>query len=163
MKSPFRSLFAAAIVLPLALSQSPAQAADDIVDTAVKAGSFTTLVAALKEAGLVQTLEGPGPFTVFAPTDAAFAKLPKGMVEDLLKPSNKAKLTAILTYHVVPEKIMSSDIQGKKLEVKSLEGADIEVDATHGVMVDNAKVVTADVVASNGVIHIVDTVMIPKM
>src|SRR5271166_288922 len=161
MKASFRFLFAAVVVIPLAFSHAPAQAADDIVDTAVKAGSFTTLVAALKAAGLVQTLEGPGPFTVFAPTDVAFAKLPKGMVEDLLKPSNKAKLTAILTYHVVPEKIMSSDIQGKKLEVKSLEGADIEVDATHGVMVDNAKVVTADVVASNGVIHIVDTVMIP--
>jgi uncharacterized surface protein with fasciclin (FAS1) repeats len=163
MKSSFRSLFAAAVALPLALSQSPAQAADDIVDTAVKAGSFTTLVTALKDTGLVQTLKGPGPFTVFAPTDAAFAKLPKGTVEDLLKPNNKAKLTAILTYHVVPGKFMSSDIKGKKLEVKTVEGADVAVDATHGVTVDNAKVVTADVVASNGVIHIVDTVLIPKM
>jgi len=163
MKASFRFLFAAVVVIPLAFSHAPAQAADDIVDTAVKAGSFTTLVAALKAAGLVQTLEGPGPFTVFAPNDAAFAKLPKGTVEDLLKPDNKAKLTAILTYHVVPGKIMSGDIKGKKMEVKTVEGSELAVDATDGVKVDNVKVVTADVVASNGVIHIVDTVLIPKM
>lgn len=162
MKSLMRSVLAALVVLPLALSGVPAQAAEDIVDTAVKAGSFTTLVTALKEAGLVETLKGPGPFTVFAPTDAGFAKLPKGTVEDLLKPENKAKLTAILTYHVVPEKIMSSDIKGKKINVKTVEGSDLVVDATDGVRVDNAKVVSADVVASNGVIHAIDTVLMPK-
>ena len=162
MKSLMRSVLAALVVLPLALSEVPAQAAEDIVDTAVKAGSFTTLVTALKEAGLVEILKGPGPFTVFAPTDAGFAKLPKGTVEDLLKPENKAKLTAILTYHVVPEKIMSSDIKGKKINVKTVEGSDLVVDATDGVRVDNAKVVSADVVASNGVIHAIDTVLMPK-
>lgn len=162
MKSPFRSLLAAVVVLPVAFSQAPAKAADNIVDTAVKAGSFTTLVTALKAAGLVETLEGPGPFTVFAPNDAAFAKLPKGTVEDLLKPANKAKLVAILTYHVVPGNIMSGGIAGKKMNVKTVEGGELAVDATNGVKVDNAKVVTADIVASNGVIHVVDTVLIPK-
>ena len=145
----------------LLLASVPARAADDIVDTAVKAGSFNTLVAAVKAAGLVETLKGVGPFTVFAPTDEAFAKLPKGTVEDLLKPENKAKLTSILTYHVVPGKIMSKDIAGKALKAKSVQGAEISVDATKGVMVDAAKVVTADIETSNGVIHVIDTVIMP--
>ncbi|MFM9939721.1 MAG: fasciclin domain-containing protein [Hyphomicrobiaceae bacterium] len=145
----------------LLLASVPARAADDIVDTAVKAGSFNTLVAALKAAGLVETLKGTGPFTVFAPTDEAFAKLPKGTVEDLLKPENKGKLASILTYHVVPGKILSKDIAGKALKAKSVQGAEISVDATKDVMVDKAKVVKADIEASNGVIHVIDAVMLP--
>jgi len=145
----------------LLLASVPARAADDIVDTAVKAGSFSTLVAALKAAGLVETLKGTGPFTVFAPTDEAFAKLPKGTVDDLLRPENKGKLTSILTYHVVPGKIMSKDIAGKALKAKSVQGAEISVDATKDVMVDKAKVVKADIEASNGVIHVIDAVILP--
>jgi uncharacterized surface protein with fasciclin (FAS1) repeats len=142
---------------------STAQAASkDIVDVAVGAGKFNTLVTAVKAAGLVDTLKGEGPFTVFAPTDEAFAKLPAGTVENLLKPENKAQLVKILTYHVVPSKIMSKDIAGKKAEVASVEGNKISVDATNGVKVDGAKVVGADVAASNGVIHIIDTVIMPK-
>ena len=149
----------------LALSVSAVAAVgkkSDIVQTAVEAGSFNTLVAAVKAAGLVETLQGPGPFTVFAPTDEAFAKLPAGTVENLLKPENKSKLVAILTYHVVPGKVMSQDIAGKKTMAKSVEGSEIDVDATRGVMVDNAKVVKADIETSNGVIHVIDTVIMPK-
>jgi uncharacterized surface protein with fasciclin (FAS1) repeats len=134
----------------------------DIVQTAVEAGSFSTLVAAVKAAGLVATLQGPGPFTVFAPTDEAFARLPAGTVENLLKPENKSKLVAILTYHVVPGKVMSKDIAGKKTMAKSVEGSQIEVDATNGVRVDGAKVVKADIETSNGVIHVIDTVIMPQ-
>lgn len=134
----------------------------DIVDTAVGAGKFGTLVAAVKAAGLVETLKGAGPFTVFAPTDDAFAKLPKGTVEDLLKPENKAKLVSILTYHVVAGKVMAADIKGKKMGAKTVQGTEIAVDATGDVMVNNAKVVIADVAASNGVIHAIDTVLMPK-
>ena len=150
----------------LALSISAAKAADkmvDIVDTAVAAGSFKTLVTAVKAAGLVDTLKGEGPFTVFAPTDEAFAKLPVGTVENLLKPENKKQLVAILTYHVVSGKVMSKDIVGKKTMAKSVEGGEISVDATDGVMVYNAKVVKADIEASNGVIHVIDAVIMPKM
>lgn len=161
MKTLVRSLLAAAVVLPLAIGASRAQAADDIVDTAVKAGSFTTLVAAVKAAGLVETLKGAGPFTVFAPTDDAFAKLPKGTVEDLLKPENKSKLVSILTYHVVSGKVMSKDIAGKALKAKSVEGSEISIDATKDVMIDKAKVVKADIDASNGVIHVIDSVILP--
>ncbi len=135
----------------------------DIVDTAVSAGSFKTLVAAVKAAGLVDTLKGDGPFTVFAPTDEAFAKLPAGTVEDLLKPENKAKLTAILTYHVLPGKVMSKDIAGKKLGVKTVQGQEVSVNATKGVKIDGATVTSADLVTSNGVIHVIDTVIMPKM
>jgi len=134
----------------------------DIVDTAVGAGTFTTLVAAATAAGLVETLKSAGPFTVFAPTDEAFAKLPKSAVEDLLKPENEAKLAGILTYHVIPSKVMAADIAGKKMNVKTVQGSEIAVDASNGVMINNAKVVTADVEASNGVIHIIDTVLMPK-
>ena len=146
----------------LALSFSVAKAAD-IVETAVAAGSFNTLVTAVKAAGLVDTLKGPGPFTVFAPTDEAFAKLPGGTVENLLKPENKRQLVAILSYHVVPGKVMSSkDLLGKKTMAKTVEGTQISIHATDGVRVNNAKVVKADIEASNGVIHVIDTVMIPK-
>ena len=136
---------------------------NDIVDTAVSAGSFKTLVAAVKAAGLVDTLKSKGPFTVFAPTDAAFAKLPAGTIESLLKPENKAKLVAVLTYHVVPGKVAAGDIAGKKMDVATVQGSEIAVDATHGVKINNANVVTADVMASNGVIHVIDTVIMPPM
>ena len=134
----------------------------DIVDTAVGAGKFNTLVAAVTAAGLVETLKGAGPFTVFAPTDDAFAKLPKGTVEDLLKPENKAKLVSILTYHVLPAKVMAADIAGKKMGAKTVQGTEISVDAMSGVKINGASVVTADIAASNGVIHIIDTVLMPK-
>ncbi len=154
---------AVALGLMFSLAVTPAVAGKkDIVDTAVKAGSFNTLVAAVKAAGLVDTLKGAGPFTVFAPTDAAFKKLPAGTVEDLLKPENKAKLAAILTYHVIPGKVMSKDIAGKKLDAKTVQGQKVSVDATNGVKVDNAKVTQADIATSNGVIHVIDTVILPK-
>jgi uncharacterized surface protein with fasciclin (FAS1) repeats len=161
MKSLMRSLLAAAMFVPLALGAVAAPKAQDIVDTAVDAGSFKTLVTALKAADLVDTLKGTGPFTVFAPTDAAFDKLPKGTVEDLLKPENKAKLVAILTYHVVSGKVMSKDLAGKSSKAKSVEGADININATKGVKVDDATVTKADIETSNGVIHAIDTVIMP--
>jgi uncharacterized surface protein with fasciclin (FAS1) repeats len=133
----------------------------DIVDTAVAAGQFTTLVAAVQAAGLEGALRAPGPITVFAPTDAAFAALPAGAVEDLLKPENKEKLTAILTYHVASGKTKSKDLAGKKLDVTTLNGATVAVDGTNGVRVGDAKVVTADIYASNGVIHVIDAVLLP--
>jgi len=150
-------------VLLLVLPFSAAQASQkDIVDTTVGAGSFKTLVAAAQAAGLVDTLKGDGPFTVFAPTDEAFSKLPDGTVEDLLKPENKDQLVRILTYHVVPGKVMSSDIAGKTAEVATVEGSNISVDATDGVKINNATVVSADVEASNGVIHVIDMVVLPQ-
>ncbi len=139
--------------------------AKDIVDTAIGNGSFTTLVAAVQAAGLESTLRGAGPFTVFAPTDAAFAALPAGTVEDLLKPENKAKLTAILTYHVLPGEVMSSAIAGQTLEPATVQGAKLKAvgGADGTVMINDAKVVTADVDASNGVIHVIDKVIMPPM
>jgi uncharacterized surface protein with fasciclin (FAS1) repeats len=134
----------------------------DIVDTAAAGGSFNTLVTAVQAAGLVGTLKGAGPFTVFAPTDEAFAKLPAGTLEGLLKPENKAKLQAILTYHVVPGKVMAADVVNIST-AKTVNGQSLAVTARNGtVMVDNAKVVKTDVVASNGVIHVIDTVVLPK-
>ena len=131
----------------------------DIVDTAIAAGSFKTLVAAVQAAGLVDTLKGPGPFTVFAPTDEAFAKLPPGTVEALL--ADKAKLTAILTYHVVAGKVMSKDVAMMKT-AKTVNGAELTIDTSAGVKVDGATVIKADIEASNGVIHVIDTVVVPK-
>ena len=143
---------------------APAAAAaeKDIVDTAVAAGQFNTLAAALKAAGLVETLKGAGPFTVFAPTDEAFAKLPAGTVEDLLKPENKEKLVAILTYHVVPAKATSKDVAGMS-SAKTVNGKEVTIktDGAH-VMINDATVAKADVMASNGVIHVIDTVLMPK-
>ena len=139
-----------------------AQAAEkDIVDTAVEAGQFQTLAAALEAAGLVETLKGAGPFTVFAPTDEAFAKLPAGTVESLLKPENKDQLTAILTYHVVPGKVMAADVAGID-EARTVNGemVDIEVDGS-SVKVNDATVTAADIAAANGVIHVIDTVILP--
>ena len=141
-----------------------ARAADDIVDTAVKAGSFKTLVAAVQAAGLVDTLKGKGPFTVFAPTDEAFAKLPKGTVETLLKPENKKKLASILTYHVVPGRYDAARItsaKAKQFGLKSVQGSNIAVDLRSGVKVSGANVVKTDVGASNGVIHVIDKVIMP--
>lgn len=133
----------------------------DIIGTAVSAGDFNTLVAAVQAAGLVETLQGDGPFTVFAPTDEAFAKLPNGTVESLLKPENKEQLVAILTYHVVPGKVTSDQVVKVK-EAKSVNGKNIPIAVDGGtVKVDNAKVVKADIMASNGVIHVIDTVIIP--
>jgi uncharacterized surface protein with fasciclin (FAS1) repeats len=136
--------------------------AHDIVDTAVAAGSFKTLVAAVTAAGLVNTLKGPGPFTVFAPNDAAFAKLPAGTVDSLVLPANKAKLAAILTLHVIAGKVMAADVTGHKLTPASVNGEALHVDGTHGVTVNGAKVVTADIDCTNGVIHVIDTVLMPK-
>lgn len=133
----------------------------DIVDTAVAADDFNTLVAAVQAAGLVDTLKGPGPYTVFAPTDAAFAALPPGTVESLLLPENKDRLVQILTYHVIPGKVMSSDIAGQQLEVATVEGSTVAINATSGVMIDNATVTTADLETSNGVIHVIDAVILP--
>ncbi len=155
-----RLLCGAAIAAALFVSSSIARAAD-IVETAVAAGSFKTLTAALTAAGLVDTLKGAGPFTVFAPTDDAFAKLPAGTVESLLKPENKAQLTAILTYHVVPGKVMSKDIAGKKLEPATVQGGKLKIDATMGVKINDATVTKADIAASNGVIHVIDKVLMP--
>ena len=134
----------------------------DIVDTAVSAGTFNTLVAAVQAAGLVDTLKGDGPFTVFAPTDDAFAALPDGTVETLLKPANKDKLQAILTYHVIAGKVMAADIAGKSLQVNTVNGQAVAVNATDGVMINNATVTTADITTSNGVIHVIDTVLLPQ-
>ena len=157
-----KTLIVGAAISATALTAAAIQAqGKDIVDTAVGAGQFRTLAAALQAAGLVDTLKGAGPFTVFAPTDAAFAKLPKGTVEDLLKPENKGKLTAILTYHVVPGKVTAADV-AKLTAAKTVQGGSVRVSTKGGVMIDNAHVTTADVTASNGVIHIIDTVLMPK-
>ena len=152
--------FAAGALVSLASVNANAA---DIVDTAVKAGQFNTLAAALTVGDLIVVLKGDGPFTVFAPTDEAFKKLPPGTVENLLKPENKAQLVKILTYHVEPGKVMSSALAGKKTEAKTVQGGVVTIDATKGgVTVNDAKVVTADVAADNGVIHVIDTVLIPK-
>lgn len=154
------ALVALALALPLAAPKARAAEAD-IVDTAVAAGQFNTLVTAIKAAGLVDALKAKGPFTVFAPTDAAFAKLPKGTLEDLLKPANKDKLKAILLYHVVSGKVMSTDIKGE-VKPATLEGATLDIVASPaGVTVNGAKVGPADIAASNGVIHVIDAVLLP--
>ncbi len=155
-----RTFMGAAAALALALPVK-AQAAD-IVDTAVSAGSFNTLVAAVQAAGLVDTLKGKGPFTVFAPTDEAFAALPEGTVETLLLPENKDQLVSILTYHVVPAKVMSGDIAGKRAKVLTVQGDRLSVNARNGVKVNGAEVIQADIEASNGVIHVIDEVIIPE-
>jgi uncharacterized surface protein with fasciclin (FAS1) repeats len=144
------------------VAASPAAAAD-IVETAVTNGSFKTLTAALQAAGLVETLKGKGPYTVFAPTDEAFKKLPAGTVESLLKPENKAQLAKVLTYHVVAGNVMSGDLKGKTTNAKTVEGSAVRIDASgNSVKVDNANVTQADVSASNGVIHVIDSVIMPK-
>ena len=155
-----KSLAAAAAVAVLFVAAPSARAQEkDIVDTAVAAGSFKPLATALPAAGLVETLKGKGPFTVFAPTDEAFAKVPKADLDALLK--DKAKLTAVLTYHVVPGKVMAADVVKLK-EAKTVQGGSLKIDATKGVKVDNASVVKTDIVCSNGVIHVIDSVVMPR-
>ena len=149
-----KTLIASILTLGMALSVQ----AKDIVDTAVSAGSFKTLTTALTAAGLVDTLKGKGPFTVFAPTDEAFAKIPKADLDALLK--DKAKLTSVLTYHVVAGKVMAADVKAGK--VKTVQGSDLTVTTAGGVKVNNANVVKTDIVADNGVIHVIDTVVMPK-
>lgn len=158
----FRATMLSAAAALVMIGHTAVARASDIVDTAVSAGQFTTLVAAVQAAGLVETLKGPGPFTVFAPTDDAFAKLPAGTVDNLLKPENKDQLVKVLTYHVVPGKVMSGDIAGKSTEVATVEGQTLKIDATSGVRVNDATVVQADVEASNGVIHVIDAVVLPN-
>ena len=167
-----REAFKAAVVaVPLAFAGGAAQAGD-IVDTAVSAGSFETLVAAVKAAGLVETLKGDGPFTVFAPTDEAFAELPAGTIDELLKPENKDQLVKILTFHVVPGKIMAGDVKGAQPNVRSVEGGTLYVDGTSskGVTIapmrtynasKKSNVITANIVTDNGVIHVIDKVLLP--
>jgi uncharacterized surface protein with fasciclin (FAS1) repeats len=158
-----RTLIAAAALATLGLPASgraESQGAKDIVDTAVAAGSFKTLASALQAAGLVETLKGKGPFTVFAPTDQAFARIPKADLDALLK--DKARLTRVLTYHVVPGQVMAADV-AKLKEAKTVEGQSLKIDASSaGVTIDGAKVVKADVAASNGVIHVIDSVILPR-
>ena len=151
--------FGAALVTGCAM---PMAGTPDIVDTAVAAGSFTTLVAAVQAAGLVETLKGPGPFTVFAPTDDAFAALPAGTVENLLQPENLETLQSILTYHVVAGNFPASTIIGNRGILTSVQGQALNVDGRDGVTVENATVTTPDVMASNGVIHVIDAVMLPS-
>ncbi|MBK9572479.1 MAG: fasciclin domain-containing protein [Rhodoferax sp.] len=146
------------VITTLSLAALSAQA-KDIVDTAAAAGQFKTLAAALTAAGLVDTLKGKGPFTVFAPTDAAFAKIPKADLDALL--ADKAKLSAVLTYHVVGAKVMAKDVKAGK--VKTVQGSELTIATTGGVMVDGAKVTATDIVADNGVIHVIDTVVLPRM
>src|SRR5271165_5028943 len=158
--------FAAMVAIVLSLSvgtyAGPKAAPQDIVDTAVAAGNFKTLAAALQAAGLVDTLKGQGPFTVFAPTDEAFAKLPAGTVEELLKPENKEKLVAILTYHVVPGRDLAAQVV-KMTSAKTVNGQSLTIRVKDGtVMVDNAKVIKTDILCSNGVIHVIDSVVLPK-
>jgi uncharacterized surface protein with fasciclin (FAS1) repeats len=166
VKHLVRSLLSASLItgmVVLGVTQTAsAQGEKDIVESAVAAGSFKTLVSAVQAAGLADTLKGAGPFTVFAPTDEAFAKLPAGTVENLLKPENKAKLQAILTYHVVPGKVTAADVVKINM-AKTVNGQSLAVNTKNGaVMVDNAKVVKTDIPASNGVIHVIDAVILPK-
>lgn len=152
-----------AIILPACTESknSYCQPKMDIVDTAVSAEDFDTLVTAIKAANIVETLKGEGPFTVFAPTDEAFAKLPHGTLDDLLKPQNKAKLASILTYHVVPGKVMASDVV-KLSHAKTVNGKSVNIKVIGGtVMIDNAKVIKTDIKCSNGVIHVIDAVILP--
>ncbi|MDO8986166.1 fasciclin domain-containing protein [Cypionkella sp.] len=154
-----------ALTASVALMSAPAFAGShdkDIVDTAIGAGTFTTLVTAIEAAGLVETLKGAGPFTVFAPTDAAFAALPAGTVEDLLKPENKEKLIAILTYHVVPGAVMSTDLT-EGMMATTVNGAQVTITLEGGAKVNGAVISAADIVATNGVIHVIDSVILPPM
>lgn len=162
MKRILALTIAALSLSPLAVNNVAAKPADKTV-VAIAAGNpdFSTLVAAVKAAGLVDTLSGAGPFTIFAPTNEAFDKLPKGTVEELLKPENKAKLTAILTYHVVPGKVMAADVKTMMAKTVQGESLDIKV-ADGGVTVNGAKVVKTDIVGTNGVIHVIDSVLMPK-
>ena len=159
---PLSKIKGALLGSALLLGNIAASNASDIVDTAVSAGSFNTLVAAVEAAGLVETLKGEGPFTVFAPTDEAFAALPYGTLQDLLKPENKEQLVAILTYHVVPGKVMSSDVGGKQMGVATVEGSEVRVNGMSGVTVNGANVIQANIETDNGVIHVIAQVILPQ-
>ncbi len=162
IRRTFLSVTAATLVATSAYAGSHSMDGKDIVDTAVEAGTFTTLVAAVEAAGLVETLKGEGPFTVFAPTDEAFAALPEGTVEELLLPENVDQLTAILTYHVVPGAVMSTDLTDG-MEAATVQGEMVTIGTEGAVTVNEANVVTADIEASNGVIHVIDAVLMPAM
>jgi uncharacterized surface protein with fasciclin (FAS1) repeats len=156
-------ILGAALSVPMTVAAANANAAD-IVDTAVAAENFTTLVSLVEAAGLVDTLKGEGPFTVFAPTDDAFAALPEGTIPQLLDPANRDQLVAILTYHVVPSEVPSSAAAGEMVELETVQGDMVTVDGTgEGVMVDGAEVVQADIMADNGIIHVIDQVIMPDM
>ena len=157
-----KKLFAIVAGLALSISALAGGMKKDLVDTAAGAGTFNTLVAAVDAAGLVDTLKGEGPFTIFAPTDEAFAALPEGTVEDLLKPENKDQLIAILTYHVVPGKVMAADLTGAETTASSVQGGELMINGTDGVTVNGASVTQADIEASNGVIHVIDQVILPQ-
>lgn len=162
IRTVLATLLLGLIVVTPSRAAEPAAATKDIVDTAVAAGSFKTLAAALQAAGLVDTLKGAGPFTVFAPTDEAFAKLPAGTVESLLKPENKAKLTAILTYHVVPGSVKAAQAM-TLTSAKTVNGKALTLKAEGGALhIDSSRVVSADIEATNGVIHVIDAVVIPQ-
>jgi len=155
------ALLVATLAMPLTQAADKPAAKEDIVAVAAAAGNFKTLVSAIKAAGLVKTLQGKGPFTVFAPTDEAFAKLPEGTLAELLKPENKAKLAGILTYHVVPGKVMAADV--KTMQAKTVNGQELAIKVADGkVTVNDANVIKTDVAASNGVIHVIDAVVLPK-
>jgi uncharacterized surface protein with fasciclin (FAS1) repeats len=156
-----KSTFLAAGVAIAAACSPMMESEPDIVDIAASNGSFNTLVAAVTAAGLVDTLKGDGPFTVFAPTDEAFAALPAGTVESLLLPENKDTLVSILTFHVVPGAVTSDALAGQRLSVATVNGADVHIDGRNGVKVEDSNVVTADIIASNGVIHVIDAVLLP--
>jgi uncharacterized surface protein with fasciclin (FAS1) repeats len=156
-----RSLVAAA-ALGVIAACAPMPKDPDIVDIAASNDDFSTLVAAVTAAGLVDTLKGDGPFTVFAPTNAAFAALPAGTVENLLKPENKDQLIKVLTYHVVPGAVTSDQLAGKRLDVATVQGQTVHIDGRNGVKVNKSRVTTADITASNGVIHVIDKVLLPK-
>jgi uncharacterized surface protein with fasciclin (FAS1) repeats len=158
-----RFLTASVVAVSLGLAAVSARAAD-IVETAVAADDFNTLVAAVQAAELAEVLQSPGPFTVFAPTDEAFAKLPDGTVENLLKPENREMLVAVLTYHVIPGQVMADQVVGQKVSVDTVEGSQVHVNGSSGtVYVNDAQVIATDIVADNGVIHVIDTVIMPPM
>jgi uncharacterized surface protein with fasciclin (FAS1) repeats len=159
-----RHYFAAALAIAvLTGGMTPAAVhAKSLIETATEAGTFTILLAAVKSTGLSETLAAAGPMTIFAPTDDAFSKLPKETLQGLMKPENRDKLKAIITHHLVDGKATSRDFLGKRLEAATMHGDSLLIDATKGVMVDNAKVIKADIVADNGFIHVIDTVLIPK-
>ena len=157
----FSLLGGSALALTIAAC-TPVAKTPDIVDIAASNDQFSTLVAAATAAGLVETLQGDGPFTVFAPTNEAFAALPAGTVENLLRPENKDQLVKVLTYHVVPGAVTSDQLAGKRLDVATVQGQTVRVNGTHGVRVNNARVTQGDIIASNGVIHRIDRVLLPK-
>lgn len=160
-RSAIKSVAAIGVVAFAAACAPMRDDGDDIVDIAVSKEEFSTLVAAVRAAGLVGTLKSEGPFTLFAPTNAAFAKLPAGTVENLLRPENKDQLVSILAYHVVPGAVTSAQLAGKRVSVKTMQGSSVRIDGTDGVKVDDANVVVANVVASNGIVHVIDSVILP--